>query len=349
MRIILHIGSHKTGTSSIQKALWRHRSYLSDHGVLYPLIRNMKRHSILSVPFHRTKVPREFWRHFGQDKAQVDEIAYGFWREIQTAVAQEKPDILVLSGEQFFSADAVGDAREFLAGVFPGAEVKVICYLRHPLSFYVSACQQVIKASGRLPRPRARNWPATLRKWADVGDLVIREFSPDTLTQGDVVRDFLVHTLGEDLSEPIFNNRSLQRENETLSAESMIILQKFRKHAFPGEDNVINRETSRLKQVLQALEGKRPAGLKLSRPKLKSEIRRDVLASSAADIQGLEKEFGFRFSDDTLYSGESLGLGTCGSQRKLLGTYSDLEGVLEFEERSLQAMYALALLGCMRH
>lgn len=36
MRLILHAGTHKTGTTSIQKALQDNRAWLQDHGLLYP-------------------------------------------------------------------------------------------------------------------------------------------------------------------------------------------------------------------------------------------------------------------------------------------------------------------------
>jgi hypothetical protein len=36
MRLILHAGTHKTGTTSIQKALYEHRDYLREHGLYSP-------------------------------------------------------------------------------------------------------------------------------------------------------------------------------------------------------------------------------------------------------------------------------------------------------------------------
>ena len=35
-RLVLHIGTHKTGTSSLQNAFWRRRALLATHGIIYP-------------------------------------------------------------------------------------------------------------------------------------------------------------------------------------------------------------------------------------------------------------------------------------------------------------------------
>ena len=35
-RLVLHIGTHKTGTSSLQNAFWRRRDLLATHGIIYP-------------------------------------------------------------------------------------------------------------------------------------------------------------------------------------------------------------------------------------------------------------------------------------------------------------------------
>ena len=35
-RLVLHIGTHKTGTSSLQNAFWRRRDLLASHGIIYP-------------------------------------------------------------------------------------------------------------------------------------------------------------------------------------------------------------------------------------------------------------------------------------------------------------------------
>jgi|GEM_PF-2017767 hypothetical protein len=43
MRVILHIGQHKTGSKALQSALFANRSFLREHGYLYPIRRGWRR------------------------------------------------------------------------------------------------------------------------------------------------------------------------------------------------------------------------------------------------------------------------------------------------------------------
>ena len=50
-RLIIHIGTHKTGTSSFQRYCYKFRELLSEEGVCYPLIKgheNLNNHSVLA-------------------------------------------------------------------------------------------------------------------------------------------------------------------------------------------------------------------------------------------------------------------------------------------------------------
>lgn len=53
-RLILHFGTPKTGTSSIQATLWSNRELLKDHGILYPSnVSSEKRHQYLVTCLRR--------------------------------------------------------------------------------------------------------------------------------------------------------------------------------------------------------------------------------------------------------------------------------------------------------
>ena len=50
-RLVCHIGTHKTGTSSFQRYCYKFRELLSEEGVCYPLIKgheNLNNHSVLA-------------------------------------------------------------------------------------------------------------------------------------------------------------------------------------------------------------------------------------------------------------------------------------------------------------
>ena len=51
MKALVHIGLHKTGTTSIQKTFRRFRLKLSENGFLYPIINNKSQHWFLYTYF----------------------------------------------------------------------------------------------------------------------------------------------------------------------------------------------------------------------------------------------------------------------------------------------------------
>lgn len=59
MRIILHIGTGKTGTSSIQESLFRAREKLLENGILYPDIPGFTNQNFLAMAAAQG-VPREY-------------------------------------------------------------------------------------------------------------------------------------------------------------------------------------------------------------------------------------------------------------------------------------------------
>jgi hypothetical protein len=132
-RALLHIGTHKTGTTLIQNTLAANRKLLARHGVIYPEIgRASGHHSLLTRwltldPYYHTPVaPRELWQGLAR-----------FARPGQT---------LVLSSEEFsrgFSRRVdFAEVRDFLA---PFDQIEVVCFLRDQMSFLQSIYLEIGK------------------------------------------------------------------------------------------------------------------------------------------------------------------------------------------------------------
>lgn len=336
MEVILHIGTTKTGTSTIQLACHKSRRRLQDDGIFYPAIGSMNRHSILSVPFYRTQVPREFWRDFGSEKQAVDKVSFGYWDSIAEDCQKMKPERLLLSGEHFLKIDLFEDFAAFFRERFEGAKLRAVCYLRNPVQFYVSAFQQIIKASSRIAKPQNEMLASALSCWQEVCDeLVIREFNRDTLEGGDLLADFFHHGVCHPSALEDLVRQKRFRANETLSAESMIILQKFRRYNFPNEDNIFNDESIWLVNALRRAEENIPQGMMSTPPAPVPEVVHDIIKESRPDLVELANKFSFRFLDDTIYTREV--------EESLKARYLRVEDIIAYDPEVLHVLWSKVL------
>jgi hypothetical protein len=212
--LILHIGTAKTGTTSIQHFLCENRQALAARGFFVP--------SFLGVgPNHR-------WLPLlAQDELTVDgftsrqgldisperlrEGRAAMRMELHQAAATTGEATWIISSEQLQSRLTTVDLlrlRRLLEPLF--AEIRVLVYLRQPLPTAISAWSTRTR-SGRvspsLPSPQSCeslcDHAATLRRWQRVfgrSQLMVRLFHPSPLRGGSLLEDFSACTGIGDLS-----------------------------------------------------------------------------------------------------------------------------------------------------
>lgn len=302
MRVILHIGSEKTGTTSLQATLTKFRTDLVGAGVLFPLLLPQDNHSILAVPFYHTAIPREFYQKMGEDKTDADAIAFAYWGEVKAQVtAHPECDTLLISGEHFLNIDDHAALSRYLANLFPRAEIEVLCYLREPVSYYTSYLQQRIKASSKLFWPGNDNWADKLTAWRRVGRLTIREFAGDQLVGRDIVSDVMACI---DTGLAARCTIDSVRTNEGISPEAAHILQSYRMQIHPDRDDLFLPDSQRLFIALQRAEGHLP------KPKSKARLKQGVAEfarlQALPDLLALQNDLGFTFRDESLYDAHAV-------------------------------------------
>ncbi|WP_226661991.1 hypothetical protein [Microbulbifer aggregans] len=125
MKIYVHIGSDKTGTTAIQAALKNNRKHLKEHGMVYP--------SLEKEP-HQEALARELLT--GKKGAA--------WEKLE-AILNQSPDHLILSSEMFcsISESAVQLFKEWLGD----HDVTIVAYLRSADQYLESGVMQRLKAS----------------------------------------------------------------------------------------------------------------------------------------------------------------------------------------------------------
>lgn len=340
-KIVLHIGTPKTGTSSIQQSLFKKRDKLAELGIFYPVIGNMNRHSFLSIPFYSTMVPREFWNRFGKDKQEVDKLAFDFWDQIAKEATEGKHvyHTLLLSGETFAGIDRYEDLSRYLNSKFPSAVVTVVCYIRNPADFYLSDIQQKIKASYKINWPLNKKWSTRLKNWQALGALKLREFDRSSFHNEDICEDFLTQ-IG--ISSTDVAEFSIRMLNSSMSAEEIYIIQAFREFCYPDDDDVFKPKSNQLLKLLPRVAMQIDEIYQPRRPRLREEVKCMAIIESFEDTKGLYDTFGFRFRDETFYDLEGA---TKNLKRFSIETRDvpKIEDVIEIDYLRVKALYSNVL------
>lgn len=291
MKIILHIGEGKTGTTSIQHFLSTKREYLSELGILYHTPASSVNHVCLAA---RLGVPvRVSKDNLVALKAESDRL----FSQLKTQVEGRNYHAIVISVEHIFTASP-DVALSYLGHYFDEKNIHVLAYIRDPVSQYVSRMQQRIKASYLIVPPYrySRDVYSPMKRWVDrlsLDRVHVKPFSRDCLLSSDVLVDFLSQLdsiVGVDLSCLVerSTDADASRSNTGINVEQMSTVQCFRRIVFPDTNNVLQRRSSRL---VSFFEGLNECGDLGTKPRLKSEISAAIYANNASYIDSLADLF----------------------------------------------------------
>lgn len=279
-RLLLHIGTGKTGTSSIQKALKR----MQHKNIVYPLINDTGNQNIDTLFKSYSQAGRGI-------KSKFDEAEFIQFKEKmkkQLSDSFEEAENFIISSEYLF--DCKTDQVKNLFDYFRThgfSEIKIVVYLRSPASYYLSAIQQRLKASYIYLSPNDFKIKliGNLKRWSNIfgfEHLIVREFNPKMLDDGNVVTDF------ENIVNGHFN-QSITLEkivaNESISAEGMQILQDYRRKFHPYQDNLFFNDSNKLVAHLLSLY---KGGLG-SKPKLKKHVENQIMFNHKNEIEYIQK------------------------------------------------------------
>lgn len=277
MRTVLHIGMPKTGTNALQRSLHASPAALAARGVLYPRspdARHFNQKIILAELFD--------WRGSRTARLAPDqrppsraETGRRFFEDLRGAVQARPPRCLVLSTESLFRVLPENAPERFATafeGVFEGLmqDVTVAAYLRRPSEHYLSRLQQQLKASHQAPRPGPPKHRRILEQYAAIfGEAALSPnlFHRPALAEGDIVADFAAKYLAPygvtraDLATP-------ERTNDTVSAESVDILRRYRLAFYPDDNDRFFPDSTRLVEALHAAD----AAAGAPRPRLRPGI-----------------------------------------------------------------------------
>ncbi|GMG86850.1 hypothetical protein [Biformimicrobium ophioploci] len=157
MKVILHAGIHKTGTSAIQKALGRSSRWLNLFGYTYPVFSDSKNpriynHSRCFLTLFKSNpalVPNNLIRGFDGESA-ANRLRALFEQQLREYA--RKASTLVMSGEALciLSTEELRALRAWFVEELGATSFEVIYFAREHEAYIASAIQQSVKGGGSL-------------------------------------------------------------------------------------------------------------------------------------------------------------------------------------------------------
>lgn len=214
MRLWLHIGLPKTGTTFLQTTLLKNRAALLEQGILYPMAGLVSAGHMLFAP----GVLSEQRKQLSDVSRLLDRARPELWDALAEEVREANPNSVILSTEYFTEAENLIALKRLCDKVT--ANVAVIVYLRRQDDYVEAGWSQAVKAGMtaeplnlRQYDPRC-DWQLFLDRWAAMfgrNALHVRVYGKAVRSTG-IVNDF-ASIVGFDAST--FDQQSSDR-NERL-------------------------------------------------------------------------------------------------------------------------------------
>lgn len=257
MKLLFHIGSHKTGTTSLQNHLADIAPELSKSGIIYPRPKtHIPPHSILlSGLMPEQDLPRivRFAGTADQRKARKRQAL----ETLRAIASKSSGDTLLLSSEEFFMPIPERGLSKLKHELTDAGfrSFSFVAYLRQPSAFYASWLQQTLKASFTPPKILAPPCEQIFSPYLNVfgkSSLNLRLY-PEVWPQGDdTVQDFFRDVLfREDLAQ---DRADKPQVNRSLSAEAIALMQSYRFAFLREREDRFTSDSRRLGAALTRLE-----------------------------------------------------------------------------------------------
>ena len=262
--IFIHIGTIKTGTTSLQNFFHLNReSLLRNHGIFYPKTPGHKNHTKLPLYAFDQNMAEMRTRHGIQDARQLENFRKTFK---QAFGAEIKPQLelgndILVSSEHLSSRAMDNKDLIRLLELFEDYKVniKIIVYLRRQDRMMLSTYSTWVKSGGRWNlnpdayKNRRYDHLAMLDLWSGavgIENVVVRVFEKSKLIDGDLYADFCC-VLGINPQNQL-KIPPKDKLNSSLDEEQIQFLKLFNKFVPTLENNKTNSLRGNIVEYLEA-------------------------------------------------------------------------------------------------
>lgn len=229
--VVLHLGTGKTGTTTIQHLMQQSRAALADQGVLYPRSPGPVRHARLGLSLRSDDELAQMPTWHQMRAQSPDRFRRRFTRRLREEIAEAAPSTVLFSDEALYGLmpHSVTLLRAFTDSL--GGRTRLVVYLRRQDEHLGSDYQQRVKTgevrrmaqwTGEHDRSATYAYARRLARWEEAmapTTLVVRRFERSAFKDGSLEADFL-HAAGLSGIEPT----PIPRRNESLDAETVEFL-----------------------------------------------------------------------------------------------------------------------------
>ncbi|MTI86442.1 MAG: hypothetical protein FH748_00585 [Balneolaceae bacterium] len=278
-KLYLHLGSPKTGTSSIQRLLFQNKVNINQQGFTYPG-REINHHKLWFVTEgERADMPRQFSSvKPAEMKRSVDQFTVQLENDIETGNTQQ-----IISTEYLFihNEEYVRRAAEYLKRFY--SEITVLLFVRNPVDYYKSVQQQMIKARSYVESPYEYTYifRKVIEMWKQFFDVQVYEYSPK---QNSLV--VFCNKIGLDYNSL---DQAGKRTNVSLSIEQMLLLEKIQRNIYTNKEDVFKPHLNVIQEVNAPFSTK---------PRIKDWVKEVVYEKHSEDLEWLKEEYNIEFARD---------------------------------------------------
>ena len=225
--VVLHLGTGKTGTTTIQHLMRLSRPALAEVGVLYPITPGPVRHTKFGLSFRSDDdlATMPAWKRMRA--RDPERFRRRVQRKLRNEIANADLPRVLFSDEALygFRGETLARLRAFTDEL--GGHVRLVVYLRRQDDHLISYYQQQVKVGetrrlvdwAKTDRSSTYDYARRLSDWRrgmEHAELVVRRFERSAFRDGSLEADFL--DAADIQGVPA---TPVERKNESMSAEAV--------------------------------------------------------------------------------------------------------------------------------
>lgn len=211
MKLFVHIGYYKTGTTALQKFLEINRVILRKQGVCYPTagkpVNNWGMAILANGLLESVGAQVPAWYQRGKLRRPDIYDFHTQWAKVVRELEECGCRVGIISCEAFIRFGNVPQAQElveFVKRQLAGFDVRIVCYIRRPDRYLVSWYSQLVSSGDRIPRLRLSmehylrtihvDYMKAMRPWAGAfgaDSILVREYDAIRHSNSNTIQDFV--------------------------------------------------------------------------------------------------------------------------------------------------------------
>ncbi len=292
MKVILHLGFAKTGTTSLQFSLLQTRDELLRAGIYFPTEPGgAPNHHILQALDGNEHPMNWVLKSYGHGK-KGERAARQWCDQVALEAKRSGAHTMILTSEVLFTTRSENRMKEIANWLRGFAdEIIPVAYVRDPIGRFVSTTQENAKLDHRWRTYNYRTMRAAIElAERDIGRITLLPFERSKLIGGDVVRDFSARYIEQHLPSGL---RPVADRNTSLSAEALLLTSEMNRYL--ETDKLKRRRPTNYARFDAVRKADQSLCFGDRRLRIKPEIAAQVLASSV-DHVWLARERGISFA-----------------------------------------------------